>query len=640
MHPLWSPSLESQENSLTKRFMKTLGIHPHTIHELYDWSIESPEKFWKAVYDFCEIKGNFQDPIFEPSTTFEHAKWFPRTTLNFAENLLKRQDDHLALVFKGEEQVLKTYSFKELYDHVSQARQAFQDLGLKQGDVVAALMPNSAETVIAMLAATSLGAIWTSCSPDFGNEAILDRFGQVDPKILIGIDCYFYGGKRFECLDKLAFLKQGLTSLKAMIVVPYLKETASKEGLIWTDILQNYTPKRIEFEKFPFRYPLYIVYSSGTTGLPKCIIHSAGGVLIQHLKEHQLHLNVKPDDVLFYFTTCGWMMWHWLASGLASGATLMLYDGSPFYPHSNILWDYAEQYKCTHFGTSAKYIDALRKSKIHLLNTHPLPSLKYILSTGSPLIAENFHYVYENLKQDVCLASISGGTDILSCFVSGSPLLSVYEGQCQMRGLGMKVEVFDEQGHSLHGEKGELVCTKSFPSQPLGFWNDDTQEKYHNAYFSKYKNVWCHGDYVMLTKEKGMIIYGRSDTVINPSGVRIGTAEIYRQVEVFDEIVESLVVGHMLEGDERVILFVRLKEGFDLTDDLMNRIKKRLKDKASPRHVPYKIISVPDIPKTKNNKIAELTVKDILNGKTIQNETALQNPECLAYFQALKVDLQ
>jgi acetoacetyl-CoA synthetase len=607
---------------------------------LYRWSVEHPGCFWQSLWSFAQVKATHQaDVVVKHGERMPGAQWFPAAQLNFAENLLRERDDAVAIVFWGEDKVRRTLTHRTLYDEVSQLARALCAEGVVAGDRVVGYLPNMPETIIAMLATASIGAIWSSCSPDFGTQGVLDRFGQIEPKVLFGADGYYYNGQAYDSLTKLADIVAGLPSLERVVVVPYLSSRPSvfgiEHGIVYGDYVAAYSSGEIDFAQLPFNHPLYIMYSSGTTGVPKCIVHGAGGTLIQHLKEHQLHVDIKTGDRLFYFTTCGWMMWNWLVSGLASGATVMLYDGSPFYPDGNVLFDFADAEGMTVFGASAKYIDAVNKAGLEPLRTHKLNSLRTILSTGSPLVPESFDFVYEKVKDDVCLSSISGGTDIISCFVLGNPILPVWRGEIQCRGLGMRVEVYNEQGKAIVGEKGELVCTAPFPSMPVAFWNDPSGEKYRAAYFERFPGVWCHGDYVQLTEHDGIIIYGRSDAILNPGGVRIGTAEIYRQAEQLDEVIESLVIGQQWQGDVRVILFVRLRDGLILDDTLINKIKQQIRRNATPRHVPAKIIQVADIPRTKSGKIVELAVRNVVHGELVKNKEALANPEALDLFADL-----
>ena len=647
--PLWQPSSERIANANMMAFMHAVNLRWGTAFAdyaaLHSWSVDQPENFWVSVWEFCEIIADRRgDRVLENGDKMPGARWFPDARLNFSQNLLRSQDDSDALVFWGEDKVRRRISHTELYHQVAQLAAALRNAGIKSGDRVAAYMPNMPETVVAMLATASIGAVFSSSSPDFGTQGVLDRFQQIEPRILITADGYWYNGKRIDNLDRIGEIVSNLPTLEQVLVVPYL---AGDEALDlskirgarpYADFIAPYkTETQIHFESQPFDHPLYILYSSGTTGLPKCIVHCAGGVLLQHLKEHRLHGDIKPGDRMFYFTTCGWMMWNWLVSALASGATLLLYDGSPTLKDGSILFDYADAEQMTHFGTSAKFIDAIAKLDLRPVETHRLEKLRTIFSTGSPLAPEGFDYVYRYIKHDVCLASISGGTDIISCFVGGNPILPVWRGEIQCSGLGMKVEVYDENGNPVHGTKGELVCTKPFPVMPIGFWNDPDGTRYHAAYFEKYPDVWCHGDYVELTQHGGIIIYGRSDAVLNPGGVRIGTAEIYRQVEKLDEVTESLVIGQNWPpgdiGDVRVVLFVKLRSGITLDAALIARIKQTIRDNTTPRHVPQKVLQVADIPRTRSGKIVELAVRNIVHGAPVKNIEALANPEALDYFR-------
>ncbi|CAK0758106.1 Acetoacetyl-coenzyme A synthetase [Azospirillaceae bacterium] len=642
--PLWVPSAERVAAANLTAFINRIAAH-HRLPApgyagLRAWSVAEPEAFWSEIWDFggiiAETRGGrvLANPGRMPGTQF-----FPDARLNFAENLLRRRDQAPALRFWGEDCHRRGLSHAELYETVSRLSQVLRGLGVRPGDRVAGYLPNLPEAVIAMLAATAIGAVWSSASPDFGVQGVLDRFGQIEPKVLFAADGSIYGGKTHDCLEKLRVIQAGLPSLRRTIIVPYVSERPNLSGLSgavnWDDALAGVVPAPIDFARLPFDHPVYILFSSGTTGVPKCIVHGAGGTLLQHLKEHRLHCDIKSGDRVFYYTTLGWMMWNWLVSALASEATLLLYDGSPFQPGPNILFDMADAEGMTLFGTAAKYIDALHKQSCHPVRTHQLESLRTMTSTGSPLAPESFEYVYRDIKPDLHLASISGGTDIVSCFALGNPIAPVWRGELQTRGLGMAVDVFDDDGQPVRGTKGELVCTAPFPSMPVGFWNDPDGSRYRNAYFSRFDNIWCHGDFVELTDHDGLVIYGRSDATLNPGGVRIGTAEIYRQVEQLDEVVESLVVGQDWDDDVRVVLFVRLREGLTLTGDLIQRLKRRIRDGASPRHVPAKVIQITDIPRTKSGKITELAVRDVIHGRPVKNQEALANPEALTLFHEL-----
>jgi acetoacetyl-CoA synthetase len=634
--PLWRPSPERIAAANLTRFCRKIGVPD--MAALYRWSIAEPEAFWRAVWDFAGVIGEGPGRIgIENPGLMPGARFFPEARLNYAENLLRRRDDADALVFRGEDKVKRRFSHRQLHELVSSLAQAMTAAGIGPGDRVAAFVPNMAETVACMLATASLGAIWSSCSPDFGVQGVLDRFGQIEPKLLITADGYWYGGKSFDSLARIGECLRHLPSVARVVVLPYLSQTPDLSGLPkavrLADFIGPYPAREIAFRRLAFNHPLFIIYSSGTTGIPKCIVHGAGGTLLQHLKEHVLHSDIRSGDRQLYFTTCGWMMWNWLMSGLGAGATLLLYDGSPFHPDGNALFDFAMAERCTFFGTSAKFIDACAKAGLKPRATHDLGALRTIASTGSPLVPESFDYVYASIKSDVCLSSISGGTDIISCFVLGDPTGPVWRGEIQARGLGLKVEVWNEEGKPVVGEKGELVCTAPFPSMPVQFWNDPDGKKYFNAYFARYPNVWCHGDYVELTEHGGMIIYGRSDAVLNPGGVRIGTAEIYRQVEQLPEIAESIVVGQDWQGDVRVVLFVRLLPGHRLDESLRKKIASQIRRNTTPRHVPAKILEVADIPRTKSGKIVELAVRDVIHGRPVKNREALANPEALELFR-------
>lgn len=641
--PFWKPSRQRIAAAKLTAFMRSAtrrwGTEFADYEALHRWSVTQPEQFWATLWDFAGVVADKRGArALIDASRMPGAKWFPDARLNFAENLLRSHDSGDALVFWGEDKVKGRASHAELYRAVAQTAAALRAMGVHKGDRVAAYLPNLPATVVAMLATASIGAIFSSASPDFGVQGVLDRFGQIGPKVLFACDGYWYNGKAIDCLGKVAEIAAKMPTLERVVVVPYAGGSgnlaAVKHGVTLAEFLAPHAgAKDIRFERLPFDHPLYIMYSSGTTGVPKCIVHSAGGTLLQHLKEHQLHCDVKPGDRLFYFTTCGWMMWNWLVSGLASGATLLLYDGSPFVGRGSILFDYAEAEDMTHFGTSAKFIDAIAKIDLAPAKTHKLDKLRAIFSTGSPLVAEAFDYVYAAIKRDVQLASISGGTDIISCFVLGNPIGPIWRGEIQCRGLGMAVEVLDDDGRPVQGAKGELVCLKPFPSMPVGFWNDAHGKKYRAAYFEKYPGIWCHGDFIEETAHGGFVIYGRSDATLNPGGVRIGTAEIYRQVEKLYEVIESLVIGQDWEKDTRVVLFVKLREGLILDDALAKRIKEVIRQNTTPRHVPAKILQVGDIPRTKSNKIVELAVRNVVHGEAVKNVEALANPEALEYFR-------
>ena len=641
--PLWTPSAERIAAANLTRFAERLrterGVDREGYPALWQWSIENPAAFWDAVWDFCGVIGDKGGTALVDAERMPGARFFPEARLNYAENLLRRRDDGDAIVFRGEDRVRRRMTWRALYDLVSRLARAMKAAGVEPGDRVAGFVPNMPETVAATLAAASIGAIWSSCSPDFGARGVIDRFGQIEPKLLFTADGYYYGGKTFDSLARVREFLPDLPSVERVVVMPYTRDDPPLDALpkatMLADFIAPFAAGEIEFARLPFDHPLFIMYSSGTTGVPKCIVHGAGGTLIQHMKEHQLQSDIKPGDRVFYFTTCGWMMWNWLISALASEATLLLYDGSPFHPDGNVLFDFAAEERCTFFGTSAKFIDACRKAGLRPKDTHDLSALRTIASTGSPLVAEGFDYVYDSIKSDVCLSSISGGTDIISCFVLGNPIGPVWRGEIQARGLGMKVEVWNDDGKPVVGEKGELVCTAPFPSMPVGFWNDPDGAKYRAAYFERFPGVWCHGDYVELTEHGGMIIYGRSDAVLNPGGVRIGTAEIYRQVEQLPEILESIVVGQDWDGDVRVVLFVKLKPGVVLDEALVKRIKDQIRTNTTPRHVPAKIIAIGDIPRTKSGKITELAVRDVIHGRPVKNKEALANPEALELYKDL-----
>ena len=643
--PLWMPSAERTKSAAITDFAgfcsKRSGLSLKDYGALHAWSITERGAFWDAVWDYCGIRGDKGDVLIENADKMPGASFFPHARINFAENMLWKDGDGDAIVFRAEDKAQRRWSWNDLRSEVSRLQQAMKAAGIKQGDRIAAMMPNMPETVAIMLAASSLGAIFSSCSPDFGVEGVIDRFGQIEPKLFFACDGYWYAGKTLPLLEKLTSIAERLPTAEKIIIVKHIgvdgpTADALPRAQTLASFVGEFKPAVLEFTRLPFNHPLYILFSSGTTGVPKCIVHGAGGTLIQHLKEHRFHADQKEGDRLFYFTTCGWMMWNWLVTGLASGMTLLLFDGSPFHPDGNVLFDFAQDERMTYLGTSAKYIDALRKSGLRPLETHDLSTVRTLSSTGSPLSPEGFAFVYDGIKKDVHLASISGGTDIVSCFVLGVPGRAVYAGEIQGAGLGMAVDVWDDDGRHIEGEKGELVCTKAFPSMPVGFWNDPDGKKYQAAYFDRFDNIWCHGDFAEWTRHGGLVIHGRSDATLNPGGVRIGTAEIYNQVEQLAEIAESLCIGQNHDDDVRVVLFVRLKEGEVLDDTLRDKIRKKIRTGASPRHVPAKIIAVTDIPRTKSGKITELAVRDVVHGRAVKNTEALANPEALALFKDLE----
>ena len=641
---LWQPSAkriaDANMTAFRQAVEKQWGVELPNFAALHAFSLDEMEKFWLSVRDFCDVRAeSWGDRVLVDGDKMPGAKFFPDARLNFAENLLRRRDDSPALIFQAEDQVKRRMSWAELYGAVSVLAQALQDLGLGPGDRCAGFVPNMPETVVAMLAATSLGAVWTSCSPDFGVNGVLDRFGQTKPKILFTADGYHYNGKSHDSLGRVAEFTADLTTVEKIIVLPMLSDAPDLSDLANAVTLAEatapYTPGDIAFTQMPFNDPLYIMYSSGTTGKPKCIVHGIGGALITHMKEHIIHCDAKPGDRVFYFTTCGWMMWNWLVTALAAEATLILYDGAPTYPDANVLFDLADETEMTLFGTSAKFIDALAKFGLDPDSTHDLSTVRTMTSTGSVLAPEGFDYVYEHVKKDICLSSMSGGTDLLGCFVGGNPTLPVYRGEIQCRVLGMSVEVYDDSAQPIYDEKGEMVCNKPFPSMPVYFWDDEDGARYRSAYFERFPNVWCQGDFVSRSKREGWIIYGRSDATLNPGGVRIGTAEIYRQVEQFDEVVEGIVIGQEWDNDTRVVLFVILRDGLSLDDDLIDRIRKRVRQNCTPRHVPAKVLQVTDIPRTKSGKITELAVRDVVHGRDVKNSEALANPEALDLYRGL-----
>ncbi|MEE8552058.1 MAG: acetoacetate--CoA ligase [Desulfobacterales bacterium] len=642
---LWEPTQERIENTNMYRFMNFIDEkYSQNFTEypsLYQWSIENIPDFWAAMWEFAGIKASKPyDQIIDDLGKMPGAKWFSGTRLNFAENLLRYRDNQTALIFKGEDQVAARMTYAELYDEVARVARSLRAAGVKAADRVVGFMPNMPETIIAMLAATSIGAIWSSCSPDFGIKGVLDRFGQIQPKVIFTADGYFFKGKHLDSLERISNIIKKLPSIEKLVVVPYTEKNPEIIGLpnaiLYKDFKASESNLEIEFEQLPFDHPLYIMYSSGTTGLPKCMVQSAGGILIHHLKELMLHTDLKREDTIFYFTTCGWMMWNWLVSSLAVGATLVLFDGNPFHPDPGALWKMAQDEKITIFGTSAGYIAALQNAGVKPVKTYDLAPLKSVLSTGSPLSMEGFEYIYQEVKEDLQLASISGGTDLNGCFALGNPIGPVYSGELQCRGLAMKVMAFDEDGKSVINQQGELVCAAPFPSMPIYFWSDPAGKKYHDAYFDVYPNVWRHGDYIVINEQGGVTIYGRSDATLNPGGVRIGTAEIYRQVDRLKEIEDSVVVGQDWKNDVRVILFVKMAEGYELTDDIVNKIKNAIRTNASPRHVPTKILSIPDVPYTHNMKKVELAVKKVVHNQPVLNKDSLRNPEALDYYADIK----
>ena len=638
---LWKPSEERIAQANLSRFIAQVNadhaVGAKTYDDLWEWSVSDIPAFWNAMWDFCGVIGHKGDTVVDDVDRIPGAKWFPGGTINYAQNLLRpRPHDAEALVFWGEDKVKCRLTHGDLVAQVSRVQQALQAVGVTKGDRVCGYMPNMPETIIYMLATTALGAIWSSASPDFGVQGVVDRFGQIEARLMVTVDGYFYNGKTHDIRDKVKAVAERMPTLEAVVVVPYTQDAADLSGIAKAiahdEFVAGHTAGDVEFTPLPFDHPLFIMFSSGTTGVPKCIVHGHGGTLLQQLKEHVLNSDVKAGDRVFYFTTCGWMMWNWLVAGLAAEATLLLFDGSPFYPTGNVLFDYADAEKMTFFGTSAKWIDSVKKAGLMPKDTHSLATVRSIASTGSPLSPESFEFVYEGIKADVQLASISGGTDIVSCFMLGSPIDPVYRGEIQKRGLGMAVQVFNDEGKPVKGQKGELVCVKAFPATPIGFWNDPDGAKFHAAYFEQWPGVWTHGDWIELTDTNGIVVYGRSDATLNPGGVRIGTAEIYRQVEQLPEVVEALVVGQDWDNDVRVVLFVRLRDDMDLTDDLVARIKKQVRDNATPRHVPAKVVQVTDIPRTKSGKIVELAVREVVHGRPVKNKEALANPDALDQF--------
>lgn len=661
--PLWTPSPERIElTQLTgfRRYAEALAGRPLADYDtLHAWSIANSEAFWSAIWDFCGVIGERGERRLSDGELMPGARFFPDARLNFAENLLGHPGSGDALIFRDERGARRSFDYPALHAEVMRVAAALRADGVEAGDRVAAFLPNIPEAVIAMLATTSIGAIWSSCSPDFGVRGVLDRFSQIEPSTFLFADGYVYGGKTHHCYERASEIVANLPSLRRVVTVGNLSAPLRSErrGPERTSPTRGITDDELDgsgirhalsweawtegrktndhFEHFAFDHPVYILYSSGTTGAPKCIVHGAGGTLLQHAKEQRLQVDLRPGDPFFYYTTTGWMMWNWLVSGLSVGASVILYDGSPFAPTESALFDLAEEESVAVFGVSAKYLDAAGKARLRPCETHRFPELRTVLSTGSPLVPEGFRYVYDAIKDDVCLSSIAGGTDIVSCFLCGNPNGAVWPGECQAKGLGMAVEVFDERGKAIRGEAGELVCTRPFPSMPVGFWNDPDGERYHSAYFERYPGVWHHGDYAAVTEHGGVAMYGRSDATLNPGGVRIGTAEVYRQVEQLDAVLESLVIGQTWDDDQRVILFVRLRDGLELDDALRDAIRKKIRDGATPRHVPARIIAVGDIPRTRSGKIVEIAVRDVVHGRAVKNREALDNPEALELFRDL-----
>lgn len=640
---LWAPSEERIHSTNLYRFAR-LAEQNHSVSlpdydAIWDWSLNEPEAFWQLVWEFCGIIGeNGGGPALRHDGDLIDATFFPNARLNFAENFLRQSGDGAAIIFHAENGTRTELSWDQLRDQVSRTAQALKAYGITPGDRVAGFMPNMAQTIVAMLATTSLGGVWSSCSPDFGVTGVSDRFGQIEPKVLFTANGYYYNGKSFDSLATVSALLDQMPSVTNIVVVPLTEDNPDisalgDKGILYPDLLGQHPSGDIQFQPMDFNAPVFIMFSSGTTGVPKCIVHRAGGVLLQHLKEHQLQCDVRPNDRVFYFTTCGWMMWNWLVSGLASGATVVLFDGSPFHPDAARLADIVAQERITHFGTSAKYLDACAKADLRPIDDHDLTSLRAVLSTGSVLSPEGFDYVYDHWKKDVCLSSIAGGTDIVGCFAGGSPISPVYRGECQKRHLGMDVQAFDDGGKPTTSGPGELVCRSPHPTQPLCFWNDEDGSRYRKAYYETYPGVWHHGDMVEISTHGGVIFHGRSDATLNPGGVRIGTAEIYRQVERIEAVLESVVIGQTWDDDVRVVLFVKLRDGVELDDDLIKRIKTEIRTNTTPRHVPAKVLLVTDIPRTKSGKITELAVRDVVHGRSVKNVHALANPEALDLFK-------
>ncbi len=642
--PLWKPSNDRIRNTNMYRFMTTVNERYGTSFEVYDelwqWSVDNIPELWATLWDFMDIiHSRKYDSVLEDGDRMPGSKWFPGAELNFAENLLRYRDDRQAIIFRSEKNCDVTLTYAELYDRVARLARSMRAMGITRGDRIAGFMPNMPEAIIAMLASASIGALWSSCSPDFGIKGVLDRFGQIEPRIIFTANGYSYNGRLFNSVERISEILKDLPSVEKVIVVPFTEESPDISSVSNAVMLDDFASDKegleIDFEQLPFEHPLYIMYSSGTTGLPKCMVQSAGGILIHHMKELALHTDVKREDRIFYFSTCGWMMWNWLTSSLSLGATVILFDGSPFFPKPDALFRLAEDIGMTIFGTSARYITALEKVGLKPVNDFDLSPLKAMLSTGSPLHASEFEYVYREIKEDLCLSSISGGTDLNGCFAAGNPMGAVWPGELQCRCLGMNVHAYDIHGNSVTGEQGELVCISPFPSMPIYFWNDPDGEKYHRAYFDEFPGVWRHGDFIEITEHNGVIVYGRSDATLNPGGVRIGTAEIYRQMAAIEEVADSLVIGQEWKEDVRVILFVKMAEDAELTEAIQDKIRKTIRKNASPRHVPGKIIPIGDIPYTINMKKVELAVKKIIHGKEVRNQDALKNPESLKLFENL-----
>ena len=636
--PIWKPNELQILNANVTKFISFVnqerGLKLSNYWDLHQFSIDHSDNFWRLCADYCGAVGDFSGPE-RVGESMVDTQWFPEAKLNFAETMLSRRDEKDAIVFRGENKIELRLSFSDLYLQVAKVQSHMRSCGVGPGDRVAAFLPNHPAAIIGMLATTSIGAIWSSCSPDFGRQGVLDRFGQIEPKMIFVVDGYYYNGKAHDTIERVKSFLDDLPSVEKVVMVEYIQTyTGDIENCsTLLEITSNLPDKEVEFKQVPFDHPLYILYSSGTTGAPKCIVHGHGGTLLQHLKEQQLHADIRKDDRVFYFTTCSWMMWNWLVSALASKATVMLYDGSPFYPGAKALWDFAEAEKFTLFGTSAKYIEALQKVGFSPKSGRNLEALRGMASTGSPLSAEGYDFVYSEIKDDLHLASISGGTDIVSCFVLGVPTLPVYRGEIQAPGLGMDVQVWNDEGESVRQQRGELICAQSFPSRPVFFWRDEGGQKYYSAYYEHFEGVWAHGDFAEITKHGGVVIYGRSDAVLNPGGVRIGTAEIYRQVDKIEAVLESIVIGQEWKNDVRVVLFVKMREGQELTDSLIQEIKLVIRTECTPRHVPAKILEVGDIPRTKSGKIVEISVRDIVHGLEIKNKESLANPEALEFFK-------